>query len=110
MILTNSIGDTLKAFTREEEYLNIKIGDTRLVWESYHGGFFMDKKTEDCVVGYSNILKKIDKGVPSLKVVTTGQDTISINLVDKVVYYNVSEGDSVLVKLTGEEQPHYFVE
>ena len=99
-ILTNSSGDTIKAFTPENDYLNIKIGDTRLVLEGYHGALILDNKTEDEVVGYSKILlKKIDKGVPSLKVITKGQDTISINSVEKVVYYNVSEGDSVLVKI-----------
>ena len=109
VILANSSGDTLKAFTPENDYLNIKIGDTRLVLEGYHGALILDDKTEDHVVGYSKIiLKKIDKGVPSLKVITRGQDTISINLVEKVVFYNVSEGDSVFVKIN--QKRCYFVE
>lgn len=111
--LTNSNKDTLKVFvSMEEEYLNVKIGDTYLVGKNRYGSLFLNDRPEKGVVGYSKVLqKKIDMGIPKCKVITRGQDTISVDLVAEVVYYSISEGDSVLIKKNrAREKPHYYAE
>jgi hypothetical protein len=111
--LTNPSKDTLKVFvSMEEEYLNIKIGDIHLVGKNRYGSLFLNDRPEKGVIGYSKVLrKKIDMGIPQCKVITRGQDTISVNSVAEVVYYNISEGDSILVKKNrNRNKPHYFVE
>ncbi len=111
--LTNPSKDTLKVFvSMEEEYLNVKIGDTYLVGKNRYGSLFLNDRPENGVVGYSKVLqKKIDMGIPQCQVITRGQDTISVNLIAEVVYYNMSEGDSIFVKKNrNRNKPHYFVE
>ena len=111
--LTNTSKDTLKVFvSMEEEYLNAKIGDTYLVGKNSYGSLFLNDRPEKSVIGYSKVLqKKIDMGIPQCRVITRGQDTISVNLIAEVVYYNMSEGDSIFVKKNrNRSKPHYFVE
>lgn len=110
--LANSSEDTLQVFiSMEEEYLNVKIGDTYLVGKNRYGSLYLNDKPIKGVVGYSIILqKKIIKGVPQCIVITRGQDTI-VSYISEVMYYNVSVSDSVFVKKNRDEKkPHYFVE
>ena len=113
VVLTNSQNDTLRVYvSMEEEYLNVKVGDFYLVGKNKYGALFLNSKPERGIVGYSKVLqKKIDMGTPKCKVITRGQDTISVDLVAEVVYYSISKGDSILVKKNRDkEKPHYFVE
>lgn len=111
--LTNSNEDTLKVFvSMEEEYVNVKVGDTYLVGKNRYGSLFLNCRPEKGIIGYSKILQKnLDMGAPKCQVVTRGQDTLSVDLIADAVYYNVSEGDSVFVKKNRDrKKPHYFVE
>lgn len=113
VILTNSKNDTLRVYVpMEEEYLNIKIGDFYLVGRNKYGSLFLNDRPERGIVGYTKVLyKKIDNGIPKCEVLTRGQDTILVSLVADVVYYSISEGDSILVKKNRDKnKPHYFVE
>ena len=91
---------------------NVKVGDTYLVGKNRYGSLFLNDRPERWVVGYSKVLQKeIDNGIPKCKVITRGQDTISVDLVAEVVYFNLSEGDSILVKKNRDRnEAHYFVE
>lgn len=111
--LVSSNKDTLTVFvTSEEEYLNVKTGDIFLVGRNRYGSLFLNNRIEKGVVGYGKVLQKeMDMGIPKCKVITRGQDTISVDLVAEVVYFNISDGDSVLVKKNRDkDKPHYFVE
>lgn len=111
--LTSSKADTLKVFVPSvERYLNIKIGDNVQVGRNSDKTLFIRYLVKSGVVGYAMVFqKKLDMGKPMCKVITRGQDTISIKSIAEVVYYNISAGDSVLVKRNmGRDKPHYFVE
>jgi hypothetical protein len=111
--VANSMEDTLKVFvSMEEEYLNIRIGDTYLVGRNHYGSLFLNDRPEKGIIGYSKVWQKeVDMSIPKYKVITMGQDTISVNLVAEVDFYNISEGDSIFVKKNRDkEKPHYYVE
>ena len=113
VILTNSSKDTLSVFiSMEEEYLNVKVDDVYLVGIKRQGSFFLNDKPDRGVVGYSKVLQKeIRNGIPRCKVITRGQDTISVVSIAEAVYFNISEGDSVFVKKNRDKnEARYFVE
>lgn len=111
VILTNSQNDTIKVFvSMEEEYLNVKIGDPRLVGENRYGSLFLNSRPKRGTIGYTKILQKKTMNVPMCEVLTRGQDTILVVVAD-VVYYHTIEGDSIYVKKNRDKnKPHYFVE
>jgi len=85
-----------------ELYLNTKVGDKVLVGKhkSKSGGFYITKKVKRFEIGYCKITEKMNPDFNGfkMKVLSRGGDTITINQVAEIVYFNTSIGDSVFVK------------
>lgn len=99
--------DTIKVLvSMEEEYLNVKIGDTYLVGKDRYGSSVLNNRQEKGVVGYAKVVQKM--GTAQCKVATRGQDTILVALIAEA---SISEGGFVLVKKNRDQskKPHYFV-
>lgn len=109
--LISEKSDTIRVFSSEEEYLNIKTGDIYLVGKDRNNAFFLNNRIKKNIIGYGVVSsKEIKKGIPTCNIVTKGGDTISAQVAE-IIYFNVSIGDSVFVKKNRDKnKPHYYVE
>ncbi|HBA36862.1 TPA: hypothetical protein DCZ15_03230 [Candidatus Falkowbacteria bacterium] len=110
--LSSQYDDTVRVFvSSEENYLNIKEGDSYLVGQDRFDAFFLNVRIERGVVGYQRVLGKfIDGDGVKCQVLTRGNDTICV-LVSNLVYYNVSAGDSIFVKKNrSKDAPRYYAQ
>lgn len=106
--LVSTRNDTLKIYvSSNESYLNIKVGDTYLVSKD-KSGITINNHTKRFIIGYCKISEKISKrGDYEFKVVSRGEDTITIKQVPEIVYFNTSLNDSVFVKKNRSLQSYY---